>query len=581
MAPKTKTEPKPAVPPAAAEPVTDLDRVALAFRATGDGIWDWNLKTNQVHFSGRWKQMLGLEDAQVSSSPEEWLGRVHPEDVHRLEANVAAHVGGTEVNCSCEHRLRYYDGSYRWYLARGLAVRADDGSIARLVGTLTDIHDRKQVEERLAHDAFHDTLTGLPNRSLFQDRVRGCLARAQRRTVYMFAVLFLDLDRFKNVNDGLGHAVGDKVLIEMGRLLQACIRPEDTVARIGGDEFTILLDGIEDLSAATRVAIRVQNALQAPMPIDGHDVFTTCSLGIALSTSGYERPEEIIRDADTAMYRAKTQGKNRYQVFDISMHERASALLQLETDLRHAVDRNEFVVHYQAIRSLSTGETVGFEALVRWIHPTRGMISPAEFIPVAEETGLIVPIGWTVLNEACKQMKEWRDRMQVTNGLFVSVNLSTGQFAQPGLVASIIHVLRETGLDPSALKLEITESVVIQSPESANEILRQLRALGIRVAIDDFGTGYSSLAYLLRYPIDTLKIDRSFISGLGSGISNSAIVETIVTLAHTLGMDVIAEGVETQEQLDHLRLLNCESAQGFLFAKPTAHSEAFGQVTRS
>ena len=556
----------------------DSDRYALAIAANGDGLWDWDLASKKVFFSPAWKAMLGFSSEEIADSPEEWLGRVHPDDIRGLEVAVDAHVRGESPRYVGECRLLHKDGTYRWMLIRGMAVRGPNGKIERVVGSQSDISHRKNMEERLQHDAMHDALTGLPNRALFVDRVQGCLARAQRRKNYLFAVLFLDLDRFKTINDGLGHAVGDKILIELSHLLQACIRPEDTVARIGGDEFTILLDGIEDLNAATRVANRVLNALQVPFPVAGQDVFTTCSIGIAISQTGYERPDQIIRDADTAMYRAKTSGKARHQVFDTSMHERAVKLLQLETDLRHAIDREEFVVYYQAIRSLEHGNTIGFEALVRWIHPERGIVYPADFIAVAEETGLIVQLGWWVLYEACRQTRIWQSESGSGVPLAISVNISCTQFAQPDLVHNIIGILRQTGLEPSSLKLEITESAVMSNPEAASETLLQLRALGIKVCIDDFGTGYSSLSYLMRFPIDTLKIDRSFISGMGAGINNTAIVQTIINLAHNLGMDVVAEGVETAEQLEQLRTLNCEHAQGYYFARPAASVDAIAQA---
>ncbi len=557
------------------------ERYALAMAGANDGLWDWNLKTNTVYYSPSWKSLLGHGEKEIGPSPDEWLNRVHPEDVARLHASVAAHVSGTMPQYECEYRIRHKDGSYLWMCSRGIAVRGTDGAIYRLVGSQSDISSRKQAEERLLHDALHDSLTMLPNRALFVDRVSSCFSRLQRHKEFLFAVLFLDLDRFKFVNDGLGHVVGDKLLIEIGRLLQSCVRPEDTVARLGGDEFTLLLSDIDDLNSATRVAHRIQNALTVPFKIDGQEVYTTASIGIALSTIAYNKPEELIRDADTAMYRAKASGKARHQVFDTSMHERAVAMLQTENDLRRAVEHSEFLVYYQAIRSIPAQAIVGFEALVRWQHPVRGIVPPAEFIPIAEETGLIVPIGWWVLHESCRQMRAWQQELSLPEPLSISVNLSSTQFSQPDLLSQIVGILRETGLEPSSLKLEITETVVIENPVFAHETIRQLRALGIKVCIDDFGTGYSSLSYLLRYPIDTLKIDRSFISGLGSGIGNAAIVQTIVSLAHNLGMDVVAEGVETEQQLAHLAGIQCEQAQGYLFSKPVTADKAFDLVKRA
>jgi diguanylate cyclase (GGDEF)-like protein len=393
-------------------------------------------------------------------------------------------------------------------------------------------------------------------------------------------VLFLDLDRFKVINDGLGHLMGDRLLAKVAELLTSCVRPEDTVSRLGGDEFTILLDGIDDSSAAIRVAQRIQASLSVPFTLNGQEIYTTASIGIALSSTGYTHPDDLVRDADNAMYRAKALGKARHQLFDSSMHKHAVDLLQLESDLRRAVEREEFVVHYQAIREIASGEIKGYEALVRWQHPQHGLIYPGDFIPAAEETGLIVPLGWFVLREACRQTVDWQKRSPKAKDLLISVNLSSNQFSQPDLPAHVRSILTDTGLAPNHLKLEITETVVIENPEAAGEMLRQLRALGVRVCLDDFGTGYSSLSYLLRFPIDTLKIDRSFVSVIGSGAENSSIVKTIVALAHNMGMDVTAEGVETQAQLDHLHSLKCEHAQGYLFSKPVDAEKAFALLEK-
>ncbi|MBV9928112.1 MAG: EAL domain-containing protein [Acidobacteria bacterium] len=427
-----------------------------------------------------------------------------------------------------------------------------------------DISRRKQMEEKLLHDAFHDALTGLPNRALFMDHLRLAVERAKRpKKKYLFAVLFLDLDRFKVINDSLGHTMGDQVLVAMAARIQKCLRHLDTVARFGGDEFAVLLDGVEDVNDTIRVAQRLQRELTTPINVGGHEVFTSVSIGIALSDTGYERPEDVVRDADTAMYRAKAAGKSRYEIFDTAMHSRAVALLRLETDLRRAVEREEFVVYYQPIVSLSDDSIQGFEALVRWRHPERGLVAPSEFIPVAEETGLIIPLGRWVLSESCRQMH----RLQASSvaPLSLSVNLSGRQFMQPDLVGQVKQILTETGFDPHRLHLEITESSVIENTETVTEMLLQLRALGIRLSMDDFGTGYSSLSYLHRFPIHTLKIDRSFVSG---GDGENEIVRTIIMLARNMGMDIVAEGVETKEQLAYLKSLKCEYGQGFLFSRP-------------
>jgi diguanylate cyclase (GGDEF)-like protein len=424
----------------------------------------------------------------------------------------------------------------------------------------------QESKEHFRHAAFHDALTGLPNRALLADHLKLAIERARRREDHLFAVLFLDLDRFKNINDSLGHTIGDQLLIAIARRVEGCLRPMDTVARLGGDEFAILLDGLEDFSHAIHVAERVQDELMQPFNLKGHEVYTTASIGIALSTTGYDHPENILRDADIAMYRAKDNGKARYELFDTVMHTRAVALLKLENDLRRAIERQEFRVVYQPIISLQTDQLAGFEALVRWEHPERGPVSPDEFIPLSEETGLITEIGHWVLHEACRQMRQWQVSLQ--RPLTLSVNLSGKQFIQPNLIGQIRSILEETNFDPRWLKLEITESVVMENAEAATSMLLQLRELGAHLSIDDFGTGYSSLSYLHRFPVTTLKIDRSFIGRMGEGDENSEIVRTIVTLANNLGMEVVAEGIETEEQLSQLRALRCEYGQGYLFSKP-------------
>jgi diguanylate cyclase (GGDEF)-like protein len=431
-----------------------------------------------------------------------------------------------------------------------------------------EVSERKQIEEQLRHNAFHDGLTDLANRALFMDHLQLALARAKRHEDYQFAVLFLDLDRFKVINDSLGHIVGDKLLVGIARRLETAMRPGDTVSRLGGDEFTVLLDDLRDTGEARTVAERLLRELAMPYNLGGHEVFITVSIGIAISATNYQRPEEMLRDADTAMYRAKQLGKARYEVFNQAMHTRAMDMLELERDLRWAVERQELFLQYQPIVSLSTGGLRGFEALVRWQHPQRGLIPPTKFIPIAEETGLIIPIGQWVLKEACRQMRRWQELSSTDELLTINVNLSGKQFMQPDLLEQIQGVLQEIGLDPRSLKLEITESVVMDNIETATRTLEQLRALGVELSIDDFGTGYSSLSYLQRFPVSTLKVDRSFISRITESAGTAEIVRTIMKLAQTLGMDVVAEGVETEQQRAQLRTLECEFGQGYYFARP-------------
>lgn len=437
--------------------------------------------------------------------------------------------------------------------------------IAKLESTQSELSESK---EHFRHAAYHDTLTGLPNRLLFTDHLRLAIERTRRDEGYAFAVLFLDADRFKNINDSLGHTYGDQLLTEIALRLQSCTRQLDTVARFGGDEFALLLDGIGAPEDAVRVAQKIQEELLVPFDLNGHEAFTSASIGIALSGAGYNHPEDVLRDADTAMYRAKGGGKARHEVFDRAMHTRAVKMLRLENDLRRALERQEFRVHYQPILTLKTGELAGFEALVRWERPDRGLVSPADFIPLAEETGMIVPLGLWVLEEACSQLRKWQLASSANRALTMSVNLSGKQLSQTDVAEQVQDVLFRTNLDPRHLKLEITESVVMENAEAAAGVLASLRALGVGLSIDDFGTGYSSLSYLHRFPVNTLKVDRSFVSRMTSGDENLEIVRTIVTLARNLGMDVVAEGIETGEQLAQLKALKCDYGQGYFFAKP-------------
>jgi diguanylate cyclase (GGDEF)-like protein/PAS domain S-box-containing protein len=553
------------------------ERYALAMCGANDGLWDWNVRTGEIYYSARWKEMLEC-DERIAGLPEEWFKRVHPDDLESLKSAIAAHRDGMTPHFEIEHRMLHRDGRYRWMLSRGTAVRDAAGKATRMAGSQTDITARKEAEDQLLRDALQDGLTGLPNRLLFTDRLERSLTRIDRDQFHQFAVLFLDIDRFKGINDSLGHGVGDQLLMAFAGRLASCLRPSDTVARLGGDEFTVLLEDPHEPDDAVTVATRILEALKTPFNLSSQEVFVTASIGIALSSTGYSRPQDVLRDADTAMYRAKAMGKARFQIFDSAMHLGAVKLLQIENDLRRAIDRCEFELHYQPIVGIDNCALRGFEALIRWRHPERGLIAPADFIPVAEETGMIVPIGRWVLQEACRQAADWQ--MTFPNQpICVSVNISGRQFSQPDLVDQVTSALRQSKLKPVHLILEITESVVMQNPEVTITMLGRLKDLGVQLNIDDFGTGYSSLSYLQRFPVDTIKIDRSFVTRMSERAENAEIVRTIVSLAHNLNMKVTAEGIETPEQLSKLQELHCESGQGFLLSRPLSATAVAEMLT--
>ena len=434
-----------------------------------------------------------------------------------------------------------------------------------------EINERQRVQQQLVHDALHDSLTGLPNRAFLQNRIEFTLTHRRENPGYMYSLLFIDLDRFKFVNDSLGHFIGDLLLIAVSKLLKSCVREKDLVSRIGGDEFVILLDGISNIEDATLIGDRIQQRLQLPFELEGHSIFTSASIGIVFSSAEYNNTSDLMRDADIAMYQAKDNGKGRYTIFDRAMYDRTLKLIELENNLRIALKRSEFAMHYQPIMSLHDNHLVGFEALIRWKHPQKGFISPTEFIPIAEDTGLILELGEWLLKEACQQLQTWRRKyafLPHVNSLKMSINLACQQLQEPNFIYKLDRVLDETGLDGRFLRLEITESALIEPDGNIQEILKQIRSRNITLSIDDFGTGYSSLSYLRRFPIDNLKIDRSFIEQMNIDSENFEIVRLIITLAKTLGMDTVSEGVETMQQLNQLKAMGCEFGQGFLFSKP-------------
>lgn len=550
------------------------ERYALAAQGAKEGVWDWNLRTDRLYVSPQWLQMVGDETAVPENIPSIWFDRVHPMDLTPLQVAIADHLQGRTEHFEQEYRLMHQDGSYHWMLSRGVAVWHPEGRAERLVGSQVDITSRKQTEEALRRNAFCDKLTGLPNRSGFTQQLKQALDRVQTHSRTSSAVLWLDIDCFELVNNSLGREIGDRLLVAVAQRIRSFLPLDDSLARIGGDEFGILLNHVQDVKDATQMAERVQQVLALPFNLDDREVFLTLSIGIALSTAQYSDPDHLLRDADTAMHRAKTFGRARYEVFEQAMRTRMVVKLLLENDFRRVIAQEssdcsqELQLLYQPIVKLRTGEISGFEALVRWQHPEQGTLPPHRFISMAEETGLIVPMSWWVLRAACRQMRKWQLAFPQAAAMTINVNLSSRQFAMPGLTRYMEQILEETELSGSNLQLEITESMIMENAASIVSVLHEIRNLGIQLAIDDFGTGYSSLSYLTRFPVNTLKIDRSFVGKIGFSSDSLEVVRTIHLLAHNLGMNVTAEGVETAEQAARLLEMDCEYGQGFFFFQP-------------
>jgi diguanylate cyclase (GGDEF)-like protein/PAS domain S-box-containing protein len=542
------------------------ERLALMESSISDGLWEWDLRGQVVRYSGQWRNIVGLAPASTTGSPDEWFDRVHPEDLDSLKRAIETYLAGNSEELIHQHRLKHEDGSYRHVLCRGLVVRGPRQRAIRLGGSLTDVTERAEAERTLRDSGTRDPLTGLCNRAVFAESLGHRLAALKKRQAGHFAVLFLDLDRFKVINDSLGHLVGDELLVAVSRRLEACLREGDVLARLGGDEFAIFLNELRDEAQANAIAFRIQESLSAAFPIGGREVFTSTSIGIAFSAFRYGNPEEIMRDADTAMYHAKARGKARHEVFDAHMHAQAIDRLGLENSLRVALRDNELEVHYQPIVALNAGTCVGFEALVRWTREGKP-IPPAKFIPVAEELGLIEALGSWVLREACRTFAEWQRRFPDSGFECITVNVSTRQLVQQGFYRTVEEAVRDAELSPGHLRLEITETALLASPHTTAALLQELRNLGVKIYLDDFGTGHSSLSHLHRLPVDALKIDRSFVHSLLLP-DRPAIIESILALAYTLETGVVAEGVEDETQALALDRLGCRYAQGFLFSPP-------------
>jgi diguanylate cyclase (GGDEF)-like protein/PAS domain S-box-containing protein len=569
-------------------------RYALATQITNDGLWEWNLNSNQVYYSPRWKAMVGCHNEEIKNNPIEWLVRVHATDIPSLRRNLSACWQGEITQFEMEYSLLHQDGEYRSMYCKCLAVSNDQGVVQRLVGSQTDITERKQIEARLNYEAVHDRLTKLPNRQLFIQKLKE-LSQFQLHPEYLFGVLCLDLDCFQKVNHNFGHLIGDRLLVEIVQRLKSCLRSQDLIARLGGDEFAILLVDCQQTNYPSEVASLIQQEFSLPIKVGDYSILITTSIGIASLSDINNYPEsnlgnqdqqdtdttiatidliKLLQNAEIAMHQAKTQGKACNVVFESAVYLQNLQNCKSENDLREAIEQDQFELHYQPIVQLDNRQLVGFEALIRWQHPIRGTIFPADFIPLAETTGLIMPIGWWVLRSACQQLARWQQEYPRTGSIFISVNITAKQFSQPYAGDIIAQILETTGLNPHCLKLEITESEIIKNVDLVLSTVRKLKTLGVQLSMDDFGTGYSSLSYLHCLPVDTLKIDRSFIQNLESDHHQLELVKTIIKLAEVFNLDIIAEGIEREQQCLQLLDLQCKYGQGYLFSKSLSSTQA-------
>ncbi|WP_291982656.1 EAL domain-containing protein [Luteitalea sp.] len=560
------------------------ERYALAARGANDGLWDWNLTSGEMYFSPRWKTIVGCEEHEVGSQPREWFDRVHPDDQSRVQDELGAHLAGRTSHLETEHRIRHQSGAFRWVLTRGIAVRDANGVAVRMAGSQADLTDGKVV----------DPLTSLPNGLLLNDRLDRAL-HSRLEDGHGCAVLFLDLDEFKTINDSLGERCGDDLLRAVAGRLAAALRSTDsiahaetewtsppasiehTLARLGGDEFIILLDDVRSAIDASRVAERIQRSLVSPFVVSGRDIFTSASIGIALSQADQTRPQDLLRDAHTAMVRAKSGGKGQSEMFDPTMRAQVLHRLEQDTELRLALARGEFLPYFQPIVDLGTGRLCGFEALLRWCHPRRGIVSPAEFVPVIEDNGLVVPIGQQFFDRVCRHLREWQQTDTRAEPLTINVNFASRQFVDEELAMQLVRSLERTHLSPTQIVIEITERTALQDEERTHRVLEQLRDAGFRIVLDDFGTGYSSLSCLYQLPISGFKLDCALVQ---AGQRHPALLKTVVKLAESLELSVTAEGIETEAQCQHLRALGCNMGQGYLFARPVDATQAAEMIAR-
>ena len=547
-------------------------KYVLATEITSDGIWFWDLSSDRIEYSARWKSMLGCSEQEINHSLIEWLVRVHPTDVEKLKKHLAECWQGKIDRFEVEYSLLHQDGQYRLMRCKCIAVANFAGAVSHLIGAQTDLTQDRQIKARLNYQVDHDRLTKLPNRQLFIEKLQE-LSQLEQHSDYSFGILCLDLDRFKNINHNFGDEIGDRILVEIVRQLESCLRPQDILARLGGDEFAILLTSFVGEQRPAAIASQIQQQLSTPIKIAEHSILVSTSIGIAtpdtssLAENTTNQLLQSLQNAELAMYQAKARGQACNQVFESRLHLQTLEKNRSEDDLRKALEQGQFVLYYQPLVQLVDQQLIGFEALRRWEHPSGRLIAPGDVIPLAEATGLIIPIGWWVLRSACEQMVQWQ-KNSAAKSIFVSVNITGKQFSQPYAGDIIAQILTETGLNPKCLKLEITESEIIENIALVLPTVERLKSLGVQLSMDDFGTGYSSLSYLHCLPVDTLKIDRSFIQGMESDRHQLELVKTIIKLAEVFELDLIAEGIETQTQCAELIELQCKYGQGYLFSKP-------------